>query len=118
MTLGCYQQSDIVEAFELFVIAGKEFPPTLPEFRKACDDLQRQHSMRNSTANQIKGRSSPEIAEYYKMCIKRILKVKDGDMEFPWMAKVEDATDEQLNLIRVDLGNRGIQVHHFSEYAA
>ena len=118
MTLGCYQQSDIVEAFELFVIAGKEFPPTLPEFRKACDDLQRQHNMQKATSNQIDGKSTSEIAEYYKMCIKRILKVKDGDIAFPWLAKVENATDEQLNLIRADLGKRGIQVHHFSDYAA
>ena len=110
---------DVAAAIGMFTDSGAKHPPGLPEFKKLVADIGKQRRMQyDNQQREISGRQTPEIAEYYKMCIKRILKVKDGDMAFPWLAKVEDATDEQLNLIRDDLGKHGIHVHHFSEYAA
>ena len=108
-TLGYAEEKIVIDAFEQFVNSGKEFPPTLPEFRKAVDDLTKQGKMKHSEYAEIQGSHTPEVAEYYKMVIKRILKVKGGQ-GFPWLEKVEDATMEQLDVMRDLLSKRGIQV--------
>lgn len=100
----------------MFTTSGAKHPPGLPEFRKAVDDLRKQRRLQYHQ-NAIEGRQTPEIAEYYKMCIKRILKVKNCETQYPWLSKIEDATEEQLDLIRVDLGKRGYDVHPVGEYA-
>lgn len=107
----------IVAAFECFISAGSANPPTLPEFRRMVDDLHKQEKLQRVYVNKnIDGKQSSEIADYYKMCIKRILKIKEGNESFPWIAKIEDATEEQLDAIRRSMSMRGIQVKAFAEY--
>lgn len=107
------------QAINALITSGQEYPPTLPEFYKLCSDFTHQLKMKDAAKMRElpAGQQTPEIAEYYKMCIKRILKVKNSETLYPWLSKVEDATEEQLNLIRDDLGKRGVKVHQCSEYA-
>jgi hypothetical protein len=81
------------------------------------DDLHKQEKLQNVYVNKnIGGKQTAEIADYYKMCIKRILKIKDGNESFPWIAKIEDATEDQLDAIRDSMAMRGIRVKAFAEY--
>lgn len=114
-TLGNTDQQTIVDVFQQFVDAGKEFPPTLPEFKAAIATLVKQNKLKSWKQESIEGVRTPEVAEYYKLCIKRVLKIKPGNESFPWLAKIEDATVEQLDLIREDLVGRGFEVKKFSE---
>lgn len=105
-----------MDVFQQFVNAGKEFPPTLPEFKAAVAALTRQNQLQSWKQEEIEGQRTPEVAEYYKLCIKRILRVKHSSESFPWLAKIEDATVEQLDVIRSALARSGIEVKKFSEF--
>ena len=106
---------DIVAALGMFTESGAKHPPGLPEFKHLVVDLGKQRRLQDVKRIET-GTQTPEIAEYYKMVIKRVLKVKGGS-GFPWLEKIEDATDEQLDLIRSDLGTRGISVKPYAEFA-
>ena len=107
----------VSQAINSLIISGRKYPPELPEFYALCADLKKQTRLQFSSKQlEYSQRQTPEIAEYYKMVIKRVLKVKGGS-GFPWLEKIEDATDEQLDLIRSDLGSRGIRVKPYAEFA-
>ena len=107
----------VSKAINSLITSGRKYPPTLPEFYTLCADLKKQERLQFS-AKQLaySQRQTPEIAEYYKMVIKRILRVKGGS-GFPWLEKIEDATEEQLDLIRSNLGKRGISVKPYAGFA-
>ena len=64
----------IVEAFELFVVGGGSNPPTLPEFRKAVDDLHKQDGlMVDHQRKEIEGRRTDSVATNGFEQIARIL---------------------------------------------
>ena len=63
----------IVQAFEMFVVAGSDNPPTLPAFRKAVDDLEKQSRLQIDH-KAIEGRMTRSAANQGFQSIREILK--------------------------------------------
>ena len=76
----------IVEAFEMFVTAGSENPPTLPAFRKAVDDIAKQRALQYSNKQKaIRGSQTSEVAKQSIAEIKDILRRTGMKLDLPWL---------------------------------